>query len=582
MMTRDDENRSANSKVFVAPKLSQTVASQQDLCTAPIDPNIALAPDRFHQTTLLFIFLGQAALLVAAALQNLNVIEPDAVSYLRTAQHYLDGNTRLAVNGYWGPLFSWLLVPCLALGAAPLTAARIVMGASAVVFLFGSVRLFKVMLWQPSRVLLSSALTGIFTAYWSVSTITPDLLMSGLLLLGISKTIEDDLKRRQALAAGLFYGFAYLAKSVALPVSLVLMILLPNLRVAVGSQPVRTCLRRESWTLLGFTLIALPWIILLSRHYGYPTFSTAASINHALVGPGDLAPYHVMLHSYIVPQPGRISFGEDPDPRLYDTWSAFSNFAAFKYQLTVIKRNLIQILINFRSMDPIGLGLVSSLCGFFFSFSRLHKEKWRLAAPLVAVTAGIYLPVYAEELRYYIICYPIFIAAAFGFVDRFSAIDSPIGDPVVVARRSVMNPADWRSTIAAALVTACFLFSLVSDLRQALHKTESPAYAFAQRLSNALHNAPPGPLVSVGDFNDFLLFSLTLYVAFLTERQYYGNQIDASSLGKLRGGYYLVVRADTTFDRESASNAQAKRIFLEPSSDRSLDREVNVYFVKAP
>ena len=574
----------ANSGLFVAPKLSQTVASQQDdLCTAPINPNIALARDRFHQTTLLFIFLGQAALLVAAALQNLNVINPDAVSYLRAAQHYLDGNTRLAVNGYWGPLFSWLLVPCLALGAAPLTAARIVMGASAVVFLFGSVRLFKVMLWQPSRVLLSSALTAIFTAHWSVFDITPDLLMSGLLLLGISKTIEDDLKRRQALAAGLFYGFAYLAKSVALPVSLVLIILLPNLRAAAGSQPVRTCLRRVSWTLLGFTLIALPWIILLSRHYGYPTFSTAASINHALVGPGDLAQSHahVMVRSYIVPALGRISFWEDPDPRLYDTWSAFSNFAMFKHQLRVMVRNLIQILINFRSMDPIGLGLVSCLFGFFFSFSRLRKEKWRLAAPLVAVTAGIYLPVYAEDLRYYIICYPIFIAAAFGFADRFSAIDSPIGDPVVVARRSIMNPTDWRSTIAAALVTACFSFSLISDLRQALRKNESLEYAFAQRLSNALHNAPPGPLVSVGDLND-VLYDITLYVAFLTERQYYGNEIDAWSLGELRGGYYLVVRADTTLDRESASNAQAKRFFSAPSSDRSLNREINVYFVKAP
>jgi hypothetical protein len=142
MVTRDDENCSANSKLLVAPKLSQTVVSQQNLCTAPIDANIALGRDRFHQTALQFIFLGQAVLLVAAALQHLNVVNSDVVSYLRTAQHYLDGNMGLAVNGYWGPLFSWLLVPCLALGAAPLTAARIVMGVSSIVFLFGAARLF--------------------------------------------------------------------------------------------------------------------------------------------------------------------------------------------------------------------------------------------------------------------------------------------------------------------------------------------------------------------------------------------------------------------------------------------------------
>jgi hypothetical protein len=47
-------------------------------------------------------------------------INPDGISYISIARRYLAGDLRGAVNGYWGPLFSWALVPFLAASFAAL------------------------------------------------------------------------------------------------------------------------------------------------------------------------------------------------------------------------------------------------------------------------------------------------------------------------------------------------------------------------------------------------------------------------------------------------------------------------------
>jgi len=42
----------------------------------------------------------------------------DATLYLSIAEKYIRGDFSNAINGYWGPLLSWLLVPLLYIGAS--------------------------------------------------------------------------------------------------------------------------------------------------------------------------------------------------------------------------------------------------------------------------------------------------------------------------------------------------------------------------------------------------------------------------------------------------------------------------------
>jgi hypothetical protein len=57
---------------------------------------------------LLFLFLG---LILLPYYQY--IINSDGISYISIAREYLNGQFLYAVNGYWGPLFSWLLIPFL-------------------------------------------------------------------------------------------------------------------------------------------------------------------------------------------------------------------------------------------------------------------------------------------------------------------------------------------------------------------------------------------------------------------------------------------------------------------------------------
>src|SRR5688572_4382331 len=52
-------------------------------------------------------------------------INPDAISYISIAQKYLAGDFGAAINAYWSPLYSWLLMPFLAIGIPALLATKV-------------------------------------------------------------------------------------------------------------------------------------------------------------------------------------------------------------------------------------------------------------------------------------------------------------------------------------------------------------------------------------------------------------------------------------------------------------------------
>ena len=53
------------------------------------------------------------ALMLVSMLNNLARLNTDAISYMRVGEYWSVGNLGFAVNGYWGPLLSWLMVPFL-------------------------------------------------------------------------------------------------------------------------------------------------------------------------------------------------------------------------------------------------------------------------------------------------------------------------------------------------------------------------------------------------------------------------------------------------------------------------------------
>ena len=53
------------------------------------------------------------------------IFDVDGIGYAAVANHYVEGNFKLAVNGFWNPLHSWLAVPFIKAGLSDWAAFKI-------------------------------------------------------------------------------------------------------------------------------------------------------------------------------------------------------------------------------------------------------------------------------------------------------------------------------------------------------------------------------------------------------------------------------------------------------------------------
>ena len=167
--------------------------------------------------------------------------------------------------------------------------------------------------------------------------------------------------------------------------------------------------------------------------------------------------------------------------------------------------------------------------------------------------AGIYLPVFADAERYYLGCYPLLLASAFGVVGAFAELER---HPVSNRRsryqasgnalrcHSVGGGNLWRGPARTAAA------SLESRVCYAI-------LCLAQRLAPLLPSTEP--IVSVGDSG-----RVALYTAFLTGQPYYGNRLgkDNVSVTDLlkTGAGYVVVKRDLPLAQALSHHAAAQRL----------------------
>lgn len=363
--------------------------------------------------------------LVLVALPFRHALNPDAISYMQVAQHGLNGNWELAVTGYWGPLLSWLLMPFIAAGIPTQFGARLLMILSALFFLDSSEKLLKNSSLSKTKRMIILWSLWFCTLLWSVENITPDLLLAGIYL-RIFNAIQTEnwlTSTESAIRTGLWFAAAYLAKSVALPVTLAffaISLLIRKFlfhRSPIESSP-QNCLALAIAWLLPVSL----WVLTLSIHYQKPTFSTSAAIVHATVGPPDTQRYPLGFNIE-TPQPGRITTWEDPTLGPDQFWNPFSSPALFAHQVSIILRNLFPAAIVTSSVFLLAIPTVFLITSLTLNFlptntpktlhSWIYPSKMRaiLAGGLVAVNVGVYMPTLLppSEQRYFYVLAPVLV-----------------------------------------------------------------------------------------------------------------------------------------------------------------------------
>ncbi len=335
-----------------------------------------------HRTALALGLAVYAARALSMAISDRDRINPDAVSYIQQATYLAQGDFWKSISGYWSPLFSWCIAPFMVLGMDGLHAAHLVMAAWGAVLVVASFLLIRRLtdLGAPAC-LAALLLIGDGALRWG-EALFPDGIMAACLLaccalLSGPRLLDD---RGSLFGAGLCGGVAFLAKAYALPFFLVLLPLTIAWRILSGdgqaripggagtpsppSLPMRRIfLRALVPGLLGFFLIAGPWMVVLSAKAGRPTFSLVGGINHAIVGPPDIQREHPNMARLWTPPTGRISIWEVPETMTYHYWSPLESLPYLKHQLDLVGSSIGEIQRHMRRYDYLGLSVMLLLLG---------------------------------------------------------------------------------------------------------------------------------------------------------------------------------------------------------------------------
>ena len=248
---------------------------------------------RFVTLAALIVYL---ALIVPAAVSNVERVNPDGISYICLARNLSEGRLFDSVSSWWSPLISWCIAPLLAVGVDGLAAARIVLAAWGAVLLVGAIALARRLsdLRAPWS-LLPALLIALAAVFRAIRVISPDVIVAACLMLYFHATLHPRLleSRWRQFACGLLGGVAFLAKAYALPFVLVhftfVLLLRRRLERATrdGAQAdAREPGRREplkAWAagMFGLALLAAPWIGLISYKDARITISSAGPGTHA-------------------------------------------------------------------------------------------------------------------------------------------------------------------------------------------------------------------------------------------------------------------------------------------------------------
>ncbi|HEV7300212.1 MAG TPA: hypothetical protein VGN72_12655 [Tepidisphaeraceae bacterium] len=511
-----------------------------DVQRAGPTPAVGPAQRRWRTTAARFLAIAGPVLVAVAylwfALHYIGAfryqMNPDGVGYLSVAHQYATGRFADAVNAYWSPLYSWLLVPFLLVRVEPLLATKI-LG-----LLIGGATIYG--MWRIARnaavprnvnlLICAAAIPLVADAAYQVTT--PDLLVACAILHYLAALTDPSQPWRwtRALRIGMWAGIAYLAKAYALPfvIAHFLLVRLIELIRSGPASPRGAILRSSAISLLAFIVIVGAWSTVLTRKFGYVTTGSTGRYNLRIDAPN--SPGQVMHFAGFLPPPNEtavsvwddITYHVDLVPR----WSPFESAENRQWMQRNVSRNFDALMKQIEWMTPwcYPILLLGGLLVLSRADLRPRRPGFILATAFLLYPCG-YLVLHIERrflapvglLMLLMVAYLIGRAAARGLLSGW-----------------------WRRGIAAAVVGATFIGNPWDSLEKS-RGTGRSTVELADRLRDTL---PTGATVaSDGRWGE------TLYLSYLRGWHYYGepkpSQPDTAildDLDRLNVDYLLVWR----------------------------------------
>lgn len=316
---------------------------------------------------IILLCAGLAALGATLIVRWFNTqLNPDAVSYITIAQKYASGDIAHAINGYWGPLLSILMVPFLWVHVDPIIAAKFVslsaaIGTLVVVYWFLIKR-------AVSRVIVGLsclALAAIMFTWFSSDPITPDTLFAfiGVLVAVLSVQFVNRPTGLNGALLGAGGATLYFTKGFGFFLFIGVAGLIALWQWLRQHDAFLVVVKRWLPVAIVFAVLAVPFITAISVKYHQFTINTAGAFDYRAYGyyglrDGNFPPASNSqpMAPLGPPNSGAVSTWEDPTPsiQLLRSWSPLGSADEFWFFLGgVLGTNLLTFVNYIYAHGPV-------------------------------------------------------------------------------------------------------------------------------------------------------------------------------------------------------------------------------------
>ena len=336
-------------------------------------------------------------------------VTADSMLYFSIAHKYLAGDLQNAINGYWGPLLAWLILPFLYFGSSD------VFTINTLNLIFGVLTIIGV--WKLSdRFETTGKIRGfvmisLLPIVLKFSLVQPmDFLLVCILIfyLGIVYNGDYPKKISSGVLSGILGALAYFTKAYAFPFFIVHFFIMNMLHYFrnIVKEDRRKVLRNSLAGFVLFFLISGAWIMIISNKYGHFTFSTMRDTNFNAPGPeamGEGLEFGVPVFSegfFAPPNDTAFVVWEDPSYLRGEPWSAWQSWNHFKHFVRLTLKNVSDGLKIFESFSALSVAIIIIYILFLtFNWGKELLANGVLLYPLFTIIlfSGGYLLFHFEE-----------------------------------------------------------------------------------------------------------------------------------------------------------------------------------------
>ncbi len=307
--------------------------------------------------------------LLSFLLPQLTRFTADSMLYFSLAQKYLTGDLSNAINGYWGPLLAWLLIPFIYFGTSDVYAINFLNLILGILTIIGVWRLsFR---FEITEVIRSIILISLIPVVLKFSVVQPmDFLLLCLLVYYLAIVFANDYPERlnSGIYSGILGALAYFSKSYAFPFFAVHFLIMNILHYFRNTSKThrKKVLRNALAGYVLFFLISGSWIMIIGDKYGYYTISTMRKTNFNAPGPEAMGGglefgVPVFTEGFFEP-PNETAFviWEDPSYLRGKPWSAWQSWTHFKHFIRLLLKNISDTLQIYETFSTLSIAIILS------------------------------------------------------------------------------------------------------------------------------------------------------------------------------------------------------------------------------